>query len=446
MLKRFTVNKTALTAAAIILVLGSSCSIQQKSATDTKDLSYIYNPAKNGFKPDISVFNEDAETSVLSIGIPRSQFQFSEANPEGVAKASVLLSVKLYDNTLGGILADTAQFKYDLSRDEFGGAYIFHVPLKAYEGKSYSVETKIIDLIRQRTVQTFTDFERTGRYSKLNYKIRDYFSGNELQSNVIKRDQYINILAPSLQPDTLWLFYYKAVKELPAPPSTVLPEVTLSPEPEMIIPLAYSDTLPMMFPKEGIYLFSPDSLIREGLVLFNFGPDHPTMTSPETMIPPLAYFATPEEMDTLLTAEKPKLALDQFWLHRTGSIERSKELIRIYYNRTLFSNYYFSSYKAGWLTDRGMIYILYGPPDKLYKNTEGESWGYRKPPVKSRWGSKYTVADEFLWFNFRKQTSVFTDNDFVLNRASTPISYWDIAVAKWREGKVFRLDNPEELK
>ena len=122
MLKRFTVNKTALTAAAIILVLGSSCSIQQKSATDTKDLSYIYNPAKNGFKPDISVFNEDAETSVLSIGIPRSQFQFSEANPEGVAKASVLLSVKLYDNTLGGILSDTAQFKYDLSRDEFGGA------------------------------------------------------------------------------------------------------------------------------------------------------------------------------------------------------------------------------------------------------------------------------------------------------------------------------------
>ena len=446
MLKRFSINRTVLTAAAIILVLGSSCSVQQKTATDTKDLSYIYNPSKSVFKPDISVFNEDAETSVLSIGIPKNQFQFSEANPEGVPMASVLLSVRLFDNTLGGILADTAQLKYDLLRDDMGGGYVFHIPLKAYEGKSYSVETKIIDLIRQRTVQTFTDFERTGRYSKLNYRIRDYLSGSELQSNVVKRDQYINVLAPSLQPDTLWLFYYKPVKELPAPPSTVLPEVTLSPEPEMIIPLVYSDTLPMMFPREGIYLLSPDSLIREGLVLFNFGQDHPTMTSPETMIPPLAYFATPEEMDTLLTAEKPKLALDQFWLSRTGSIERSKELIRIYYNRTLFSNYYFSSYKAGWLTDRGMVYIMYGPPDKLYKNPEGESWGYRKPPVKSRWGSQYTVEDEYLWFNFRKQTSVFSDNDFVLNRAATPISYWDIAVAKWRDGKIFRLDNPEEVK
>ena len=163
------------------------------------------------------------------------------------------------------------------------------------------------------------------------------------------------------------------------------------------------------------------------------------------MIPPLAYLATPEEMEEMLTAGKPKLALDKFWLDRTGSIERSKELIRIYYNRTLFSNFYFTSYKAGWLTDRGMIYIMYGPPDKVYKNAEGESWGYKKPAVKSRWGSRYTMEDQYLWFNFRKQKSLFSDNDFVLNRAGTPVSYWDIAVARWREGKVFRLDNPQEL-
>jgi GWxTD domain-containing protein len=200
-----------------------------------------------------------------------------------------------------------------------------------------------------------------------------------------------------------------------------------------------------MFPREGIYLITVDSLIREGLPLFNFGSDHPSMNKPETMIPPLAYIATREEMEAMLTAEKPKVALDAFWMQRTGSIERSKELIRIYYNRTLFANYYFSSYKAGWLTDRGMVYVIYGPPDKVYKNAEGESWGYKKPPVKSRWGSRFTMEDKYLWFNFRKQKSIFTDNDYTLNRAEMPVSYWDIAVARWREGKVFRLDNPEEL-
>lgn len=444
MTRRQTYKPAAIVLAMMSAVIMTSCTVTQ-NVTDTKDMSYIYNPARSVYTPFITIFNEDSETSVMNISIRRGELYFSEANTEGVPMTSVLLSVRLHDNTLGGVLADTATFKYDIKREDIGGEQVFRIPLTTHDGGSYTAEIKIIDLIRQRTQQMFVDFERTGRYSGLNYKIRDHFSNNELYSRVVKRDQYINVLAPSLQPDTLWLFYYKAVKALPPAPSTILPEVTLSPEPEAIVPLAYSDTLPMMFPNEGIYLISVDSLIREGLVLCNFGPDHPTMASPETMIPPLAYLATPEEMEEMLTAEKPKLALDKFWLDRTGSIERSKELIRIYYNRTLFSNYYFTSYKAGWLTDRGMIYIMYGPPDKVYKNAEGESWGYKKPPVKSRWGSRFTFEDQYLWFNFRKQKSVFSDNDFVLNRAGTPISYWDIAVARWREGKVFRLDNPQEL-
>lgn len=439
-------NKTGLLlAAGMTVALLWSCSVTQ-NVVDTKDMSYIYNPVRNLFTPLISVYNEDAETSVLNISIRRGEFYFSEANPEGAPMASVLLSVRLHDNTLGGVLADTATFKYDLRREDIGGEQVFRIPLEARDGNAYTAEVKIIDLIRQRTQQIFIDFERTGPYSGLNYRIRDHFSNNEVYSRTVRRDQYINVLAPSLQPDTLWLFYYKAVKGIPPAPSTILPEVTVAPEPEAIVPLVYSDTLPLMFPGEGIYLVSVDSLIREGLVLFNFGPDHPSMTRPETMIPPLAYIATPEEMDEMMSAEKPKLALDNFWLDRTGSIERSKELIRIYYNRTLFANYYFTSYKAGWLTDRGMIYIMYGPPDKVYKNAEGESWGFRRPPVKSRWGSRYTFEDQYLWFNFRKQRNNFSDNDYVLNRAGTPVSFWDIAVARWREGKVFRLDNPQELK
>jgi len=444
MTRRLIYKNAALAVIVTLTVLMTSCAVTQ-NVTDTKDMSYIYNPAKSVYSPFITVYNEDSETSVMNISILRGELYFTEANAEGVPMASVLVSVRLFDNTLGGVLADTATYKYDIKREDIGGEYAFRIPLTTHDGGSYTTEIKIVDLIRQRTQQMFVDFERTGRYSGLNYKIRDHFSNNEIFSHVLRRDQYINVMAPSLRPDTLWLFYYKSVTALPPAPSTILPEVTVAPEPEAIIPLAYSDTLPMMFPNEGIYLISVDSLVREGLVLYNFGPDHPTMTSPETMIPPLAYLATPEEMEEMLTAGKPKLALDKFWLDRTGSIERSKELIRIYYNRTLFSNFYFTSYKAGWLTDRGMIYIMYGPPDKVYKNAEGESWGYKKPAVKSRWGSRYTMEDQYLWFNFRKQKNLFSDNDFVLNRAGTPVSYWDIAVARWREGKVFRLDNPQEL-
>jgi GWxTD domain-containing protein len=438
-------DKIALTAVILaIMLMSTSCYVTQESA-DIKDMSYIYNPTRNVFTPYFTVFNEDAETVILSVRLRRGEIYFNEANPEGVPMASLLFSVRLFDNTLGGVLADTAMLKIDIPREQAAGEYICRLPLKAYEGKSYSAEIKIIDLLRQRTVQSFVDFERTGPYNRLNFKIRNNFSHNELYSTTIKKDEYINILYPSAHIDTLWIFYYKAVKEIPPAPSMVLPEVTATEEPERIIPLPYSDTLPIMFPREGIYMVSVDSLIREGVTLFNFGSDHPSMSSPETMIPPLSYIATRDEMDSLVNAEKTKVALDDFWLKRTGSIERSKELIRIYYNRTLFANYYFTSYKAGWLTDRGMIYIIYGPPDKVYKNAEGESWGYKKPPVKSRWGSRYTMEEKYLWFNFGRKKNLFTDNDYTLNRAATPVSYWDVAVARWRNGKVFRLDNPAEL-
>ena len=77
-----------------------------------------------------------------------------------------------------------------------------------------------------------------------------------------------------------------------------------------------------------------------------------------------------------------------------GNIDKARELIRIYYTRILYSNYYFTSYKEGWRTERGMIYTIYGPPDKVYKTSDGESWGYRKPVLRSSWGGRVHVAGE----------------------------------------------------
>ena len=92
-----------------------------------------------------------------------------------------------------------------------------------------------------------------------------------------------------------------------------------------------------------------------------------------------------------------------------------------------------------------MIYIIYGPPDKVYKTSEEESWGYKKPVVKSKWGSRYTVNDEYLFFNFKKRENIFSDNEYFISRTETLVTYWDQAILSWRKGIVFRLDNPEGI-
>jgi GWxTD domain-containing protein len=225
----------------------------------------------------------------------------------------------------------------------------------------------------------------------------------------------------------------------------LLPDKTLDYEPDMIVPLAYSDTLPMMFPKEGVYLFSVQRGVKEGFTFMNFGPSFPAMNTPETMAEPLAYLASRQEVEEIISSVKPKAALDDFWIKCGGNIERARELIRIFYTRTLYSNYYFTSYKEGWRSDRGMIYIIYGPPDKVYKTIDGENWGYLKPVVKSTWGGRVHLKEDYIFFNFKKKDNIFSDNDYYLSRSETPVTFWDQAVLSWRKGIVFRLDNPEDI-
>jgi GWxTD domain-containing protein len=225
----------------------------------------------------------------------------------------------------------------------------------------------------------------------------------------------------------------------------ILPEKVLDYKPEKLAAIPYSDSMPLMLPRQGIYLFSAGRDIKEGYTLLNFGTDYPSMTTPEAMIEPLAYLASSAEVEGLRSALKTKAALDEFWIRCGGNVEKARELIRIYYTRVQYSNYYFTSYKEGWRTERGMIYIIYGPPDKVYKTSEGESWGYKKPVLKSSWGGRYSVKEEYLFFNFKKKESIYSENDYFLSRSETLVTQWDKAISSWRKGIVFRIDNPDDI-
>ena len=107
--------------------------------------------------------------------------------------------------------------------------------------------------------------------------------------------------------------------------------------------------------------------------------------------------------------------------------------------------YYFTSFKEGWRTERGMIYTIYGPPDKVYKNSK-EKAGDTGNLLSNLHGEEDTILKEdYLFFNFRVRENIFSDNDFYLSRSETLVTYWDKAIASWRKGIVFRLDNPEDL-
>jgi GWxTD domain-containing protein len=416
-----------------------------KPVTDTKDVSYLYNPTRNPINPRYSVYNQSEGTSVLSIKFFATDLFFSEANPQGVPMAMILVNVKLYNISQGKMLADTATLNLNIVKENGKLDYIYNLQLNVAKGIEYIAEIRILDKLRLLAIQAFVPFNTLSDYNKYNFIAQSYFNKVMVFNPVLRIDEYVNLVYKREPVDSLFISFYKPFKEIPDPPSMVLPEKTLDYEPERVIALAYSDTLPMMFPKEGVYLCSVKRGLKDGYTFYNMGASYPSMTTPEVMIEPLAYLATPDEMESMRAAPKPKMALDEFWIKCGGNIEKSRELIRIYYTRVLYSNYYFTSYKQGWMTERGMIYIIYGPPDKIYKSTDGEIWGYKKPVLKSSWGGRYSVKEEYLYFTFKQRNNIFSDNDFYLSRTETLVTYWDKAILSWRKGIVFRLDNPEGL-
>lgn len=412
---------------------------------DTKDLSYLYNPTQNSLNPLYNIRNLSDNESILSVKYFTSELYFSEANPQGIPLASLMVTAKLYTTDQGRVLADTAAYNLTIYKEDSPPEHIYQIPLKVRPGREYLVEVKTLDRVRMQVVQAFITFNTFSDYNRYNFKALGYFAGNEIFKPVLKKNEYVNLVYLKGYIDSLYISYFKPYKEIPYPPSMLLPEKTLDYGPDTIIPLPYSDTIPIMLPEEGIYLVSAGRDIEEGFTFMNFGELFPSMTTAEVMIDPLIYLANETQLNNMREADRPKLALDEFWIGCGGNIERARELIRIYYTRVFYANQYFTSFTEGWRTDRGMIYVIYGPPDKVYKSSDGESWGYRKPVIKSSWGSRYRVQDDYLFFTFRKRNSIFSDNDYYLNRNETLVTLWEQAVASWKRGIVFRLDNPDEF-
>src|SRR5215467_10688820 len=81
----------------------------------------------------------------------------------------------------------------------------------------------------------------------------------------------------------------------------------------------------------------------------------------------VAYIITDEERATfkrLQTDEEREQFIEQFWLRRDPTPDTvENEFKEEHYRRIQYANDHFASGIPGWKTDRGRIYIVYGPPD-----------------------------------------------------------------------------------
>ena len=175
--------------------------------------------------------------------------------------------------------------------------------------------------------------------------------------------------------------------------------------------------------KQGLYYFAIQGA-KEGKSVIVTDPQYPGTNSFEELVNNLRYLTTEDEWEKLSTSFNKKDMFDKFWLNNTMSEDKAKASIREYYRRVRAANEYFTSYKEGWKTDRGMIFIAFGPPTRVFIQDDSEMWIYEK-----------TFELPRVAFTFTRIDTAFTDKHFVLIRKAEYQNLWFRVVDLWRKGK-----------
>jgi GWxTD domain-containing protein len=419
----------------VVTGMAAGCASSKKSSTEETQgkMASLYNPSKLSLHPDFSIFHESNNYSVLYIRAYPSELRFNETNEDSEYRALLLVKYELIGLDENGgeenAVIDSASIVYKLrEREERSPAFFASLNIPIRQGNRYLVKVETTDLNRGSMGLEYLYVDKTDPNSAQNFKVVSTFSGYPKFMRFFLTGEKFNVQYRDRGVDSIFVDYFRLTNELPRPPITATSDYTMNYVPDTSYVFPMLDTVNYDLRLEGMYHVKVDKEQDEGLTLFNFGGSFPEVKTPRELMEPLFYLATLAEYRDLRTKPNRKLAVDDYWLRLGNSVEKSRELIRIYYNRVIYSNLYFTSNKEGWKTDQGMVFILFGPPNRIQMTGSGESWYFyakRKSKV--------------VEFKFQREQDAFSDQNMMWKRTTDSQMYLNEAIRSWRNGKVYSM-------
>ncbi len=419
----------------VLIGLAAACTSSKKTTAEKTQgqMASLYNPSKLSLHPDFSIFHQNTNYSLLYIRAYPSELRFNETNADAEYRALLQVKYELIglDETEGeeSALIDSASVVYKLlKRDEKSPAFFASLSIPVRQGKRYLLKMETTDLNRGSMGLEYLYVDKTDPNSAQNFKVVSTFSGYPKFLSFFLTGEKFNVQYRDRGVDSIYVDYFRITNELPRPPITATSDYTMNYVADTSYVFPQVDTVDYDLRLEGMYHVKVDKEQSEGLTLFNFGGTFPEVKSPKELMEPIFYLATLAEYKVLRTEPNRKLAVDDYWLKLGKSVEKSRELIRIYYNRVIYSNLYFSSNKEGWKTDQGMVFILFGPPNRIQMTGSGESWYY----YAKRKGK--TVE-----YKFQREQDAFSDQNMIWQRSTDSQMYLNEAIRSWKSGKVYSM-------
>ncbi len=414
---------------AVLTLSLMSCASSKRA--DINNLAHLYQKEGVVLKPMFYIYHGSPDSSTVYFQASSDQLLYKLESEDGTTfSAHFKASYILYDSYEFENVLDTGSVYYNDEKKSKETKIIvdnFKIPTNFNQQNLMVLKVVLTDLNRKLSYHNFLNISRKDIQGRQNFILKTPGNRIRFMNNVLPDEKFI--LHNNAGATEYFVRQYNRNFPLATPPYVDAKGMQFKYATDKLFKVKATDTLSLTEP--GLYHFQLNENSREGFTVYVFSEEFPFIIHKDQLATPLRYLTSKSEYDILSkqnSDDSLKYQVDKFWLKSAGSPDRGQVLVRDYYNRIQQANMFFTSYLEGWKTDRGIIYAVLGPPSKVTRNLNTETWVY---------GNEMSVLD--MVFTFVKVYNPFTDNDYALAKLAKYRYPWGQAIDAWRHGTPYGL-------
>ena len=410
---------------ALALIWGCASS----SKINYNNLAHLYQQDGVVLRPMFSIYLNQPGEATVYMQASSDQLLY-KADEDNRFNSQYSIHYELYESyEFESILDSATNYYVDDKKSQETKVLLknFKVNTTNARGKAPVLKIIITDLNRKLSYHNYLDLRLDDPQHRQNFKLTTLQGRVRFLNTMMAGEQFF--LENNAGATEYFVRQYQREFPLATPPYVDPQAGQFKYEADRKYKVNAADTLELLEP--GFYHFQLNEDSKEGFTVFVFGDEYPFINHRTQLAEPLRYLTSQREFEIIMeqgTPDSIKYQVDKFWLKSAGTANKGKILVREYYNRIQDANIFFTSYLEGWKTDRGIIYTIMGPPSKVTRNFNTETWVY---------GNEASSLD--MVFTFVKVYNPFSDNDYALAKLNKYRYMWGQAIDGWRHGTPYGL-------
>lgn len=424
--------KLSIIGAFVAILFFTSCLSQKQNTKPQTNYSYkynfasLYNPSLSDLHPEVRIYTKlNNEATIFYRVLTKEIKAITNSQFDEFAKLTIKYTLR---NVNTFAIVDSGTIINNIDLKELNGYFRSYFNVKQMGNDNYKIIISFFGEKPNSGKRLLLDinFNENNEYVFLPMILIDNKKEILFHNFVNHKQKYI--INSNIAGNNLKIDYYKFPEHLHLAPFYTTNTQNTFVTPEKTIEYKLNDTI--IFEEKGVYIIRRLNQNSGGLCLINAGEYFPEVKTVEAMLEPLKLLISNKEYNEIKNSDNLKYSIDNFWLSKSQNERFAKEQIRVFYNRVNLANTFFTEDKEGWKTDRGMIYIMFGPPAIIYISANQEEWFYGEDP---------DVAGIFFLFDRLEKPLYF--NSWVLKRDASYQTIWAQALQTWKNGRVFTISN-----